>query len=93
MKKIKVYTNYYILLNDGQEIIDYKIPDNRGSTWKNVYDGDVVKVLGPVPSFKEIQLLKQNVQNTARENERLKNELSRRNANDKVLRRPKTKTL
>ena len=93
MKKIQPYTNYYILLNDGQETIDYKIPDNRGSTWKNVYDGDVVKVLGPVPSFKEIQLLKQNVQNTARENERLKNELSRRNANDKVLRRTKTKTL
>lgn len=76
--------------------MDYReqdLEDKRCSTWHTVYDGDVVKVLGPVPSFKEIQLLKQNVQNTVRENERLKNELSRRNANDKVLRRPKTKTL
>ena len=62
MEKIEVYKKYYILLNDGQEVIDYKIPwTNKRSTWKNVYDGDVAKVLGPVPSFKEVQLMKKNL--------------------------------
>lgn len=70
-KKIDTYKKYYLLLNDGQETIDYKIPDGRGSTWKNVYDGDVVKVLGPVPSFKEVQLLKENLRKTIAEKDKL----------------------
>lgn len=87
-QKIQTYKDYYVLLNDGQEVIDYKIPDSRGATWKNVYDGDVVKVLGPVPSFEEIQLLKENLRNTTRENEKLRGRiygLARRNTNDKEL--------
>lgn len=70
-KKIETYKKYYVLLNDGQEVIDYKIPWGKQTTWKNVYDGDVVKVLGPVPSFAELQLLKENLRNTSRENDRL----------------------
>ena len=70
-KRIEPFKKYYVLLNDGQEVIDYKIPDGRGTTWKNVYDGDVVKVLGPVPSFKEVQILKENLRKTISENDKL----------------------
>ena len=58
-KKIEAYRKYYLLLSDGQEVIDYKIPyNNRGClTWKNVYDGDVVKVLGPVPTSDQLKEL------------------------------------
>lgn len=70
-EKLQTYRDYYILLSDGQEVIDYKIPWGKQTTWKNVYDGDVVKVLGPVPSFAELKLLKENLRNTTKENERL----------------------
>ena len=70
-KRIEPFKKYYVLLNDGQEVIDYKIPDGRRTTWKNVYDGDVVKVLGPVPSFREVQILKENLRKTISENDKL----------------------
>ena len=88
-QKLQTYKNYYVLLDDGQELIDYRIPEGKNrSTWKNVYDGDVVKVLGPVPSFKELQLLKENLRNTTRENDKLRGRiygLTRCNSYDKEL--------
>lgn len=58
-KKIETYRKYYVLLNDGQEVIDYKIPygEHGRTTWNDVYDGDVVKVLGPVPSSSDVKEL------------------------------------
>ena len=88
-KKIETYRKYYLLLSDGQEVIDYKIPygEHGRTTWNGVYDGDVVKVLGPVPSAQQVKELMRLAKIG------MKHELSRRNANDKVLRRLKTKTL
>lgn len=92
-EKIQLYRDYYILLEDGQETMDYKVPDlehkGRG-TWKNVYDGDVVKVLGPVPTYEELRILKDNLRTQIKENEKLERrftqyEYTRRNANDKEL--------
>lgn len=70
-RKIETYKKYYVLLEDGQEVIDYKIPWGKQTTWKNVYDGDVVKVLGPVPTFREVQILKENLKKTIAENSKL----------------------
>ena len=71
-RKIEPFKKYYVLLNDGQEVIDYKIPWGKyTTTWKNVYDGDIVKVLGPVPTFKEVQLMKENLKKAAAENDKL----------------------
>lgn len=76
-RKIETFKKYYVLLEDGQEVIDYKIPWGKRTTWKNVYDGDVVKVLGPVPTFKEVQLMKENLKKAAAENDKLMARLMR----------------
>lgn len=70
-EKIQLYRDYYILLNDGQEVKDYKETYGKQTTWHTVYDGDVVKVLGPVPTFAELQLLKENLRNAIKENDTL----------------------
>lgn len=69
MKRVENYRKYYLLLNDGQEVIDYREPDledKRCNTWHTVYDGDIVKVLGPVPTFKEVELMKKNLRTLAK---------------------------
>lgn len=90
-EKQQLYKDYYVLLDDGQEVIDYKVQDledKRKSTWKTVYDGNVVKVLGPVPSYEELKILKDNLRTQIKEREKLERRLAqyeytRRNPNDK----------
>lgn len=58
MKRVENYRKYYLLLNDGQEVIDYREPDledKRCNTWHTVYDEDIIEVLAPVPTFDEWQ--------------------------------------